>query len=114
MSLIQPQELNKFRLILDQLAEGDKIVYQENTFDVSTIMLSAHIANLSNSTQRVTVRIRRGTNDVIILKNAAIPAEETLNPFAGRVVLEAGDEFIVSGSTSDLSIALSVLENANT
>lgn len=128
----RPVELNKFRLILKTLNNGENIIYQSGQpadesdtgplFDVSAIMLSAHIANLTNETKRVTIKLQKvdeldvPVTTVTIVKDAAIPPEESLNPFSGRVVLEVGDKFIVdtSATTGELEMALSVLENANT
>lgn len=117
---IRPQELNTFKLILSGLDSGSNIIYEEPIFDVSTIILSAHISNLTEETQRVTIKLEKKNINgqpnklVTMLKNAAVPPEESLNPFTGRVVLEQGDKFIVETPVSGaMEIALSVLENAN-
>lgn len=82
--------------------------------------MSAHISNLTEQTQRISVKLqKKGTDEqdgliVTMLKNAAIPPEESLNPFTGRVVLEQGDKFIIETPVSGaMEIALSILENAN-
>lgn len=128
----RPEELNRFRLILKSINNGENIIYQSGEpfdtsdtgplFDVSAIILSAHIANLTNDTKRVTIKLQKvddldnPVSTVTMVRNAAIPPEESLNPFSGRVVLEVSDRFIVETNdpSGDLEIALSVLENANT
>jgi len=106
--------LNTFRLILTPLVSGSNEVYQSPT-NVSAIMLSAHIANTTLSTHKVTVKLQKGASVVNMVKNASIPAEESLNPFTGRVVLEEGNKFIIetSAPSGSIEVSVSVLENAN-
>jgi hypothetical protein len=105
--------LNTFRLILTSLPSGSTAIYTAPV-GVSTIMLSAHIANVTESLQRVTVKLEKSGSQITMVKNAAIPADESFNPFSGRVVLEEGNKFILETSSSgSLEVSLSVLENAN-
>lgn len=116
---IRPQELNTFKLILKPLVSGSNLVYQESVFDVSTIILSIHIANLTETSQFVTVKLEKsgssGIETATLLKNAGIPPAESINPISGRVVLERGNKFIVEtpAPSGSLDVSLSVLENAN-
>lgn len=106
--------INTFRLIPKSLNGGENTIYT-SPVDVSTIVLSLHIANTSASDQYATVRLVSGSITASILNQAVIPARETLNPFSGRVVLETGNSIIVSASNSSvMQVALSILENANT
>lgn len=106
--------LNTFRLILTGLASGSTTVYTAPV-GVSSIMLSAHIANVTESLQRVTVKLEKSGSRVTMVKDAAIPAQESFNPFSGRVVLEETNKFILETTSSgSLEVSLSVLENANT
>jgi hypothetical protein len=106
--------LNKFRLFTKTLASGSNLIYREN-LDVSTIILSTQITNVSSSNQSVTVSLQKsGSNELVpILNGGIVPPNESLNPFAGKVVLEKYDglymETDISGS---LKVILSVLENA--
>jgi hypothetical protein len=78
-------------------------------------MLSAHIANTTTIAHTVTVKLRKNTTVVTMVKNATIPSQESLNPFTGRVVLEEGNGFIVetNAPSGSLEVSLSILENAN-
>jgi len=106
--------LNTFKLVLQTVPAGETTIYQENVKDVSSIILSAQIANTSNVLQRVSVKIRKGATTVYIIKNAAVPAEEILNPLSGKIVLEKGNAFIVEATNGGvLDVQLSILENAN-
>lgn len=106
--------LNTFKLFLSPLNSGSNIIYQENVLDVSAIILSLHVTNLTEEYQRASVMIEKSGSLVTLIKNAIIPPEEALNPFNGRVVLEKGNALIVDTDVSgSLHSTLSMLENAN-
>ena len=50
--------LNKFRVITKNLESGSTTIYQEN-IDISTILLSAAITNVTSSIQTVTVQVQK-------------------------------------------------------
>jgi len=107
--------LNKFRLLATGLDSGSNLIYS-SSLDVSTIVLSCQITNLSTNTQYTSVQLAKsGSNSMItLLKNGAIPVSESLNPLAGKLVLEKGDKFYITSTVSgSLDTVLSVLENAN-
>jgi hypothetical protein len=107
--------LNKFRLITKTLESGSNLIYQKDE-DLSTIVLSGGVANISEDTQVVTVQIQKsGSLDfATLLHNAHIPVSETLNPFPGKVILERNDALYINTDISgSLEVVLSVLENAN-
>ena len=107
--------LNKFRLLTSTLASGSNLIYREN-IDASTIILSAQITNMTGTVQRVDVAIQKsGSNaQTTLLRNAAIPPEESLNPLSGKVELERYDGLYFNTTISgSLQAVLSVLENAN-
>jgi hypothetical protein len=106
--------LNKFRLITANLVSGSNIIYQEN-IDVASILLSCQITNIANSLQSCDVAIEKsGSNAQInLLKDGIIPINESLNPLAGKIVLEKNDAFIIKTTSSgSLDVVLSVLENS--
>jgi hypothetical protein len=106
--------LNKFRLITAKLISGSNTIYQEN-IDVATILLSCQITNITGSIQTCDVAIRKSGSaaEINLLKNGIIPIDESLNPLAGKIVLEKNDAFVIKTSVSgSLDVVLSVLENA--
>lgn len=106
--------LNTFKLVTDTLVSGSNLLYQETVNDVSSIILSIQVANTSVMMQRVSVKILKGITETYIIKNAAIPPEEVLNPLSGKIVLEKGDGLIFETPSSDvLDATVSILENAN-
>jgi len=106
--------LNKFKLIALNLVSGSNLIYQENVNDVSSIILSANITNVTDINQKVNVKITSGSVTSTILKGAWIPPEESLNPFIGKIVLERTTAlYIEAYSGSALDCTVSILENAN-
>lgn len=106
--------LNKFRLLTSTLISGSNTIYQEN-IDVATIILSCQITNTTGSIQYCDVAIQKSGSAAqkILLKTGVIPVNESLNPLAGKIVLERNDAFIIKTSISgSLDVVLSVLENA--
>jgi hypothetical protein len=106
--------LNKFRLLTTNLISGSNIIYQEN-IDVATIVLSCQITNITGSIQTCDVAIQKSgsLSQITLLRNAVIPVDESLNPLAGKIVLERNDAFVIKTSVSgSLDVILSVLENA--
>ena len=107
--------LNKFRVITKNLASGSTTIYQED-LDISTILLSAAITNVTGSIQTVTVQVQKSGSASLssLVYNAYIPIGEAFNPFPGKVILERNDALIMKTSQSgSLEVVLSVLENAN-
>lgn len=107
--------INNFRSVVATLNSGSNTVYQED-LDISTILLSAAITNITGSTQVVTVDVQKSgsLDSYSLLYNASIPPGEALNPFPGKVILERNDALVVKTPVSGaLHIVLSVLENAN-
>ena len=106
--------LNKFRLLTTNLISGSNTIYQEN-IDVATIILSCQITNITGSQQTCDVAIAKSgsASQIVLLKNGTIPVNESLNPLAGKIVLERNDAFVIKTSVSgSLDVVLSVLENA--
>jgi hypothetical protein len=106
--------LNRFRLLTANLVSGSNTIYQEN-IDVATIILSCQVTNVSVSTQVVDVAIAKSGSaaQITLLKGSIIPSNESLNPLAGKIVLEKNDAFIIkTASSGSLDVVISVLENA--
>lgn len=107
--------LNKFRLLASTLVSGSNLIYS-SSLDVSTIVLSCQVTNKSATTQFTSVQIAKSGSAELytLMLNGAIPVSESLNPLAGKLVLEKGDSFyLTSNSSGSLDAVLSVLENAN-
>ena len=106
--------LNKFRLLTATLDTGNNLIYS-SSLDVASILLSTQITNITSSIQTVSVLIQKsGSNSYTTLMNSgSVPPDESLNPLAGKVVLEKYDGLYMNTPVSGtLHVILSVLENA--
>lgn len=106
--------LNKFRLLSKKLTGGKDEIFATPAA-VTAIVLSCQIANTGNEVETITATVQRSgsSDEFTILKNGKIPIGDALNPLTGKLVLETGDLFFISGSSINLDSVLSVLENAN-
>lgn len=107
--------LNKFRLLTKTLNSGSNLIYSQS-LDVSTIVLSSQITNLTSSIQLIDVFLQKSgsSNQVILLKSGSIPPNESMSPLAGKLVIERYDAlYVATAQSGSLDSVLSVLENAN-
>ena len=78
------------------------------------VVLLAQVTNIGSSTQTLTLGHRRSGTDTEIVKDLAIPANDTANLLAGKLVVETGDTLTIVGSTAtDLKYISSILETSN-
>jgi len=78
------------------------------------VVLLAQVTNISSSTETISFGLRRNSEDFEIIKDLAIPAGDTANLLAGKLVVETGDSLTIVGSTSsDLKFLSSILETSN-
>jgi len=78
------------------------------------VVLLAQVTNMNASTQTISFSYRRDGTDTEIVKDLAIPSNDTANLLPGKLVVETGDALAIVGSTtSDLKYISSVLETSN-
>ena len=78
------------------------------------VVLLSQVTNTGASTQTVSFGHRRSGTDTEIVKDLAIPANDTANLLAGKLVVETGDVLTMVGSTTtSLKYLSSVLETSN-
>lgn len=82
------------------------------------VVLLAQVANIGNNTQTVSFSHKRTKAGIAvtteILKNFPIPASDSANLLAGKLVLESGDVLVLSATSStDIKFLGSVLETLN-
>jgi len=78
------------------------------------VVLLAQVANIGASSYDVTLVHRRSSTDTEMLKNYPIAANDTANLLSGKLVLEAGDKLVLSGSNgTNLKFISSILETLN-
>lgn len=82
------------------------------------VVLLAQVANIDNATHQISFSHQRKVAGIAvtteILKDFSIPANDTANLLAGKLVLEPGDTLVLSGTNSgNLKFIASVLETLN-
>jgi len=84
------------------------------------VVLLAQVANIGNYSQDVSLSHRRNVSGGVgivtteILKSFPISSSDTANLLSGKLVLEAGDIMVLSGSNgTDLKFIGSILETLN-
>jgi len=78
----------------------------------TTVVIGCQVANVTpSSASALTLALDDGVADFNLVEEVVVPANAALNPIAGKLVLEAGDELKASATaSSELVIVLSVLE----
>ena len=78
------------------------------------VVLLAQVTNVGSSTQTISFGHRRTGTDTEIVKDLAVPANDTANLLPGKLVVETGDTLTLVGSTAtDLKFLSSILETSN-
>jgi len=105
--------VNVFRTIT-QVVGVNTISFYTAPVGYTGVILLSQVTNIGESTQTITFAHRRNNNDTEITKDLAIPAGDTANLLAGKLVVETGDSLTIVGSTSSgLKFLSSVLETSN-
>jgi hypothetical protein len=82
------------------------------------VVLLAQVANISSSTYNVSFSHRRTTLGIAvtteIVKDFAIPGNDSVNLLQGKLTLEAGDTLLISSNNStNIKFIGSILETLN-
>ena len=123
--------INYFNVLTDQIIKNQSVtgsqlvnrLYQSavtqsfTSFTPTTLQFSSSAYVINNLINVVETTIQNpalvAQDPIQLVTNVTIPAADSLSPVvAGKLVLEEGYGFIVSGST-DLTVILSILESAN-
>jgi len=105
--------LNVFQTVTAVVSTSPTIIYTAPVGYTGVVLL-AQVANISGSSEDVTLLHRRSSTDTEMLKNYPISANDTVNLLAGKLVLESGDKLVLSGSNgTNLKFIASILETLN-
>jgi hypothetical protein len=78
------------------------------------VVLLSQVTNTGSTTQTISFGYRRSGVDTEIVKDLAIPANDTANLLPGKLVVETGDALTIVGSTATgLKYISSILETSN-
>lgn len=105
--------LNNFKTVTLEITTSTQTVYTAPT-GYTTVILYAHITNVSDTTSAFTMYHTRSSINTEIIKNRDVPPSDAFSPLDGKLVLETSDSITISGTENDkLKIIISLLETAN-
>jgi hypothetical protein len=108
--------LNKFVRVATFVSNVPKSIYITPEKKTS-VVINALATNVTNQTQSITVSVSsllNSNSNIVLLSGFKIPKNDAANIAVGKIVLEYGDNFIVSTpQTSSVNITLSILESLN-
>lgn len=80
----------------------------------TTIVIGCQVANVTPAAaSALTLALDDGVADFNLVEEVVVPANAALNPIAGKLVMEAGDELKASAAANnELVVVLSVLEQS--
>lgn len=104
-------KLNVFRTITEVVSTSPTEIYTA-PIGYTGVILLCQVANISTTNSYdITLVHRRDSTDTEIFKAFPIPAQDTSNLLTGKLVLEAGDKLVLSGSNgTNLKFIASILE----
>lgn len=109
--------LNTFKTVRHLVSDSNVGIYT-SPIGVASIVLFAQATNVANDgvVKFVTfshVRPGDAPIDFEIIKDGPVIPNDALNLLNGRLVLETGDELVLSGDTTgDVKVVVSILETA--
>ena len=109
--------LNKFLTVRHLVTDSNVGIYT-SPIGVASIILFAQATNVSadGDVKFVTFSHARPGADILdfeIIKDGPVIPNDALNLLNGRLVLETGDELVLSGNTTgDVKVVVSILETA--
>ena len=105
--------LNSFKTVTSVLTDTMTDVYTAPA-GVSSIVLTAQIANVTASAGTATVAHVDGATVTELIKNYDIPGNDAASATTGKLVLEAGQKIRAAANANNvMKLTLSILESAN-
>ena len=105
--------LNVFQTVTAVVSTSPTEIYTAPVGYTGVVLL-AQVANIGATAEDVTLVHRRSATDTEMLKQFPIDSNDTANLLAGKLVLEAGDKLVLSGSDgTNLKFIASILETLN-
>lgn len=102
--------LNVFRTITSVATPTPVGIYTAPV-GYSAVVLLAQAANVTGNTYNVTLSHKRSSTTTELVKDIAIPGNDSLSLITGRLVLQQNDSLILSASGSNgIKLTVSLLE----
>ena len=106
-------QVNVFRTITTVVGTSTVGIYTAPTGYTGVVLL-AQVTNVGSSTQTISFNYRRSGTDTEIVRDLAIPPNDTAVLVPGKLVVETNNSLSLVGSTAtDLKFIASVLETSN-
>lgn len=107
--------LNTFKTVTSEITTETANVYT-TPLGVTTIILMAQVANLTDDTHNVTAShySTGSSTNTELVKNFDIPGRDAASVLTGKLVVQTGDQFRLFGSSNaTMKVTLSILETSN-
>lgn len=104
--------LNVFKTVPAAVTNTNTVIYTAPV-GYTAILLLAQVTNTGVASQTINLFYRRGVTDTPVIYQYELPAKEVLTisgGSAGKLVVETGDQLVLSGSSTDLQFISSILE----
>jgi len=105
--------VNVFQTITSTVGTSTVGIYTAPIGYTGVVLLS-QVTNIGSGTETISFGYRRNGVDTEVVKDLAIPANDTANLLPGKLVVETGDTLTIVGSNAtDLKYISSILETSN-
>ena len=105
--------LNVFKTVTEVASTSAAEIYTAPTGYTGVVLL-AQATNIEASSHDVTFSHKRGSTVTELVKELAIPPNDSMSLVSGRLVLEPGDKLVLQASTSTgIKVTVSLLETLN-
>lgn len=102
--------LNNFRTTLANITTSPTAVYTP-PLGYDTVVLLAQVSNNGVTPIQVTASVKRSSTTTNLIKAAVIPTNDAITVLTGRLILNYGDELVLSSSdNTSAQLTLSYLE----
>ena len=106
-------QVNTFKTITSNVTTFDTIVYTA-PFGVTSIILMAQVANITQNNHTVSFTHVSGTNKTELLKNYVVLKNDAVGLLTGKLIVEQNNSVeIAAASNNSLKLTMSVLETTN-
>jgi hypothetical protein len=108
-----PIALNVFKTVTATITTTNSTVYTAPA-SYTGIILMAQITNITGTTASVTMTHFDGTTETELLKNFAVPGNDSVAGLTGKLVLQTGSSIkLIASANSTFKIVLSIVESAD-
>tara|TARA_B100001094_G_scaffold292753_1_gene312178 strand:+ start:1618 stop:1956 length:339 start_codon:yes stop_codon:yes gene_type:complete len=106
--------VNNFRTITTVVGTGAPVEIYTAPTGYTSVFLLLQVTNTDSATRTVTFNHVRTSTTTELVKEFPIPAGDSLDLLAGKLVLQTGDKVSITGSSAGvLKFCASVLETSN-